>query len=287
MGPGMWTGSGHYIAVVGYENGLYKVYDPASSARTGWHPWSDFAGQIKICYNTNRKWGEVTPEEWKATGTATCSENGVNVRATPGGTIIGQLNSGQRFEIDGKADGSWTHVKIAGIGIAWMHSDYVAIDGPQPLPFEAAYKFTLPQMSIGYQGREVTLIERVFKARNMYKLSVDQSFGPGVQKAVLKLQSLRSLVEDGIYGPATSDAMFGLNHDGMTFYVLEVSIGCEGESVRLMQELLRADGYYTDGAVDGCFGPITKKALKKYKKDKGLKNNAVCDSATWKVLIGI
>lgn len=52
-----WTNGGHYIAVVAYDskNG-YLVYDPASTVRTGWHPFSDFAGDISALYTSNRRW---------------------------------------------------------------------------------------------------------------------------------------------------------------------------------------------------------------------------------------
>lgn len=57
-----WTSGGHYIAVVGYNDGQYLVYDPASDARTGWHPWSDFEGDIAAVYTSSRRW---KPEEDK------------------------------------------------------------------------------------------------------------------------------------------------------------------------------------------------------------------------------
>lgn len=70
----------------------------------------------------------TTSSSWKATGTATCTDNGVNVRKTAGGTVIGQLGKGNRFEVDGKKSGDWVHIKVAGYGIAWMHKDYVKYD---------------------------------------------------------------------------------------------------------------------------------------------------------------
>ena len=70
----------------------------------------------------------TTSSSWKATGTATCTDNGVNVRKTAGGTVIGQLNKGNRFEVDGKRSGNWVHIKVAGYGIAWIHKDYVKYD---------------------------------------------------------------------------------------------------------------------------------------------------------------
>lgn len=67
-------------------------------------------------------------EAWKATGTAICAEDGVNIRKKPAGEKVGQLNCGNRFEIDGKTDGDWTHIKVAGVGVCWMYTQYVLQD---------------------------------------------------------------------------------------------------------------------------------------------------------------
>lgn len=53
-----WTNGGHYIAIVGYSNGYYMVYDPASAVRTGWHPFEDFAGDISALYTSTLKWND-------------------------------------------------------------------------------------------------------------------------------------------------------------------------------------------------------------------------------------
>lgn len=55
MGPGMWTGSGHYIAVTSVDGVYYKVYDPASANRTGKHKWADFDGKVKVFYLIKKK----------------------------------------------------------------------------------------------------------------------------------------------------------------------------------------------------------------------------------------
>ena len=51
-----WTNGGHYIAVVAFRDQQYLVYDPASTVRTGWHPFSDFAGNISALYVSNKRW---------------------------------------------------------------------------------------------------------------------------------------------------------------------------------------------------------------------------------------
>ncbi len=71
---------------------------------------------------------------WKAKGTATCTGNGVNVRAKANSktdkNILGKVKNGQRFEVDGKksSNGNWIHVNVSGIGIGWMHQRYVKYD---------------------------------------------------------------------------------------------------------------------------------------------------------------
>ena len=79
-----------------------------------------------VKYDTNTT---SSASSWKATGTATCTENNVNVRKTPNGTVIGRLGKGNRFEIDGQKSDVWVHVKVAGIGIGYIHQDYVKYDG--------------------------------------------------------------------------------------------------------------------------------------------------------------
>ena len=68
---------------------------------------------------------------WKATGTATSTVDNLFVRAEPNGEVIGELMKGNRFEINGITDGSWTQVKVTGIGVGWVWTAYVKKDGSQ------------------------------------------------------------------------------------------------------------------------------------------------------------
>lgn len=75
---------------------------------------------------------EVKPEKpWKATGTATSTVDNLFVRAEPNGEVIGELMKGNRFEINGTTDGSWTQVNVANIGVGWVWTAYIKIDGAQ------------------------------------------------------------------------------------------------------------------------------------------------------------
>ena len=77
-----------------------------------------------------------TPSGWKATGTATCTGNDVNVRSTPEicNNVVWELGKGNRFEVDGQKNGNWVRVNVQGT-IGWVSEKYVKHDGqPAPTP---------------------------------------------------------------------------------------------------------------------------------------------------------
>lgn len=76
-------------------------------------------------------WGEekTVAETWKATGTATSTVDDLYIRETPNGYVLGQINKGNRVEINGEKSGMWTKIKVAGIGIGWAATKYLEIDG--------------------------------------------------------------------------------------------------------------------------------------------------------------
>lgn len=78
-------------------------------------------------------WGEekAIVEVWKATGTATSAVDDLYVRETPNGYVLGQINKGNRVEINGEKSGMWAKIKVAGIGIGWAATKYLEIDGAQ------------------------------------------------------------------------------------------------------------------------------------------------------------
>lgn len=72
---------------------------------------------------------KTSTETWKATGTATSMVDDLYIRETPNGYVLGQINKGNRVEINGEKSGMWTKVKVAGIGIGWVATKYLQIDG--------------------------------------------------------------------------------------------------------------------------------------------------------------
>lgn len=97
------------------RNKSYAISDPAIDG----YVWID--------------WGEekTVAGAWKATGTATSTVDDLYIREEPNGYVLGQINKGNRVEINGEKFGMWTKVKVAGIGIGWAVTKYLQIDGAQ------------------------------------------------------------------------------------------------------------------------------------------------------------
>ena len=51
-----WSRAGHYCACVGYNNGMFLIYDPAWAARDGYHDWGDIAGDVKHLFTSTVRW---------------------------------------------------------------------------------------------------------------------------------------------------------------------------------------------------------------------------------------
>lgn len=81
-------------------------------------------------------WGTDKPatSTWKATGTATSTVDDLYIRETPNGYVLGQINKGNRVEINGEKSGMWTKIKVAGIGIGWAATKYLQVDGAESKP---------------------------------------------------------------------------------------------------------------------------------------------------------
>lgn len=100
------------------RNKSYAISDPAIDG----YVWID--------------WGEekTVAGAWKATGTATSTVDDLYIRETPNGYVLGQINKGNRVEINGEKSGMWTKVKVAGIGIGWAATKYLQVDGAENKP---------------------------------------------------------------------------------------------------------------------------------------------------------
>ena len=72
----------------------------------------------------------VKPKKFTRTNSGTVKVNtSLNVRSTPGGTVIGQVYNGNRFDVDeNQTVGDWFYVKFATIGTGYISAEYVTLD---------------------------------------------------------------------------------------------------------------------------------------------------------------
>lgn len=73
----------------------------------------------------------VSNEKWEPKGTGVSAVDNLYIRSLPStsGVILGELMKGNRFEVDGTVSGNWTKVKVSNVGIGWLYTSYISLDG--------------------------------------------------------------------------------------------------------------------------------------------------------------
>ena len=198
---------------------------------------------------------------WTTTGTATCTGNGVYVRATPGGSIIGSLNKGNRFEVDGKKSGEWVHIKVPGIGIGYMHQNYVSYDNGN--------------------HSNVSIAQAELNKRFNAGLAVDGVWGANSKKAYIS--AIQSAL-NSVYGAGLSvDGIWGKNTEkACAAHVLKE--GANNLYVGVLQIGLYSTGMSLSNGIDCDFGPSTKQGVIKFQNSKGLSADGMAGADTFRAL---
>jgi peptidoglycan hydrolase-like protein with peptidoglycan-binding domain len=142
-----------------------------------------------------------------------------------------------------------------------------------------------PTLQLGSKGDEVRLCQSILVKCGApgydYK-EVDGDFGPITEKAVKWFQQQKGLKVDGIVGPKTWAEL-----DKVAAEKQELSEDLTvKEIVKKLQTGLKASLYPdTDpGAIDGKFGPKTKKAVQAYQKAIKVDKDGIVGQITWHVI---
>jgi hypothetical protein len=133
----------------------------------------------------------------------------------------------------------------------------------------------------GYAEKLIRIIEenKLFEFDNtevMPEISVST-----IEDKILRFQKLcnslgirdnegKALIEDNKLGPRTRSC---------TGKMPVLKEGSRGEAVRFVQEVLKA------APIDGSFGPITKKYVVEYQKDKSIEEDGIVGHQTWSTII--
>ena len=192
-----WSKAGHFIAVVGYSDGKYNVYDPAWDARDGYHDWSDFAGNIKHVYTTSIKWRNGISSNTTSTTDSSYAYNFTVPQIAFGNTgsdvkTWQRLLRGRGFDIS--VDGSFGNscktktmefqkaVGLTADGVVgiktWraMIPCYSETNGTK-------VTFYLKEISYGYNGAEAYFLQNMLSGFG-YKVTLDTCYGSKCLSAV-------------------------------------------------------------------------------------------------------
>lgn len=215
-----WTNSGHYIAVVSYDakTDKYLVYDPASTVRTDWHSFSDFAGNICCLYTSTKKWGDggVTPS-------ASYSFKVKQIKIGDSGkevTLLQKLLCSRGMYAQKSIDGSFGSKTDAAVKKyqKWIseHGGKLAVDGicgpatwTSILGLEGTTK-VVNQVKLGDKSIDVYIAQEILSADGYYTGVCDKSFGPATLAAVKAFQKKKKLSVDGVCGPSTFKKLINL-----------------------------------------------------------------------------
>lgn len=148
-------------------------------------------------------------------GVAHCTGEGVRVRKTPGGEIIGTLGKGNQFRVDGKESNGWSHVRVDGIGEGYVYSQYVAIDKTIDSPKAYTPKVSTASQNIpsGLNTKKALFAGEVAASSLYVRSGIGTSYAPIKSYPILK-KGNRVDVYDIIKGT-----------DGYEWYYIRINTG--------------------------------------------------------------
>ncbi len=155
-------------------------------------------------------------------------------------------------------------------------------------------KLPTPTLRKGSKGAAVKALHQVLKDLGLYDGPLSTTFTEATRKAVIAVQALFAITQDGIAGPQTlhllnlkeysvpASAIGGSSSTGGgtgtgTRYL---EMGMRGDDVRKLQKRLKALGYET-GPIDGIFGNITHSAVILYQKNAKITQDGIVGPVTW------
>lgn len=136
-----------------------------------------------------------------------------------------------------------------------------------------------PLLQQGSRGEAVKELQTLLTKWGTYSSAIDGLFNLTVKNAVIAYQRRVFLVEDGIVGRLTWQALY----IGAPVNMPVLQQGSKGRSVTLLQNVLASTKDYL-AAIDGDFGPRTKAAVQAFQRRSNLVSDGVVADRTWHAL---
>ena len=196
-------------------------------------------------------------------------------------TAVKAFQTANGLTADGKA-GKKTLQKLE----TYFDKDGNLIGGTAPTTApdtDPAYDVPTRTLRLGMSGEDVRYTQQRLYTLGYYTGTRDGRFGTGTQTAIRAFQRRNGLSVDGVLGTASIKALFSTSAIAANAATptpdTALSLGAKGEAVTLVQQRLKALGYYTK-TVDGQYGTGTVSAVKAFQTRNGLTSTGVCDAAT-------
>ena len=136
-----------------------------------------------------------------------------------------------------------------------------------------------PTLQMGSTGQAVIELQQLLFHWQYYFGPFDGNFTNAVKNAVIAYQHRVFLIEDGIVGSMTWQALYS----GAPVNMPILMNGSSGNAVKIVQKVLKSNGYYL-GTIDGLFGPMTRVAVIQFQTAKVLPADGIVGARTWHAL---
>ena len=170
-------------------------------------------------------------------------------------------------------------------------NDFESFTPAQSTPSAAPSTGSTALLRYGSQNSAVRALQEDLTRLGYYKGSVTGHYGSQTEASVAAFQRANGLSADGIAGAKTlaaiSSKTSGKSGSSSSAVSSSASVsssamlrlGSQSESVRAMQEALKALGYYK-GSVTGNFGNLTKDAVMAFQRANGLGADGIAGAKT-------
>ncbi len=136
-----------------------------------------------------------------------------------------------------------------------------------------------PVLRRGSKGKDVAELQQLLTHWGTFNGPINGNFGPQTEKGVIDFQHRVFLVEDGIVGQLTWQALY----TGAPVNMPVLQRGSQGEAVKTLQRVLQLTRDYSS-TIDGNFGSLTENAVKAFQKRSNLQDDGIVEDDTWYAL---
>ncbi|MBD2099296.1 peptidoglycan-binding protein [Leptolyngbya sp. FACHB-261] len=138
-----------------------------------------------------------------------------------------------------------------------------------------------PLLYRGSRSAEVMEVQKLLAHWQIYSGPFDGVFNATVENTIKAFQHRVFLPEDGVVGSQTWQALY----TGSPVDLPTLSLGSQGDEVRLLQSVLRLTRDYLEpNWVDGDFGAATQQAVVTFQRRYGLVADGTVGPSTWYML---